>query len=138
MQEFYSTIDGRLLHVVNRKEDISSKRVDICPNDKYLQVSCFSLPKEKTFKPHKHIPLERSTDITQESWVVIQGKIKAILYDLDDTILEEVVLNRGDCSITFEGGHNYESLEDDTLVYEYKTGPYFGQKKDKVVIENDR
>jgi hypothetical protein len=25
------------------------------------------------------------------------------------------------------GGHTYQILEDDTIVYEYKTGPYEGQ-----------
>ena len=37
--------------------------------------------------------------------------------------------------MTFRGGHNYLCLEDDSLVYEYKTGPYYGQKKDKVFID---
>ena len=48
------------------------------------------------------------------------------------TLLETHILNAGDSSFTLEGGHTYEILEDDTLVYEYKTGPYEGQEKDKV------
>ena len=32
------------------------------------------------------------------------------------------------------GGHNYEILEDDTHVLEYKTGPYFGIEFDKKFI----
>ena len=36
--------------------------------------------------------------------------------------------------MTFEGGHNYEILEENTLVYEFKTGPYEGIDKDKVFI----
>ena len=31
--------------------------------------------------------------------------------------------------------HTYEILEDNTLVYEYKTGPYLGIKKDKEFIK---
>ena len=61
--------------------------------------------------------------------------MKVILYDLDDNILATPILNEGDCSITFRGGHNYECMEDDTIVYEYKTGPYQGVKKDKVFLE---
>jgi hypothetical protein len=125
---------GQLLHVVNRKSEIIEKRDDISPPEEYLQVSCFSLPKDKTFRAHKHVPLERHTDITQESWIVIQGKIKAMLYDLDDQLLVEKILEPGDISLTFRGGHNYLSLEDNTLVYEYKTGPYMGQAKDKEFI----
>jgi hypothetical protein len=36
--------------------------------------------------------------------------------------------------MTFEGGHTYEALEDDTVVYEYKTGPYQGQESDKIFL----
>ena len=88
----------------------------------------------KTFRPHYHIPVERHSTITQESWVVIQGKIKVILYDIDQNIIAERILNQGDISITFYGGHNYISLEDNTLVYEYKIGPYMGQVRDKEFI----
>ena len=91
----------------------------------------------QTFRPHKHIRIDRKTTITQESWVIINGSVKTILYDLDDTIIAEEILNIGDISITFRGGHNYIILENDTLVYEYKTGPYMGQKLDKTFIEND-
>ena len=120
--------------MINRRSNITAKRCDISPAKEFLQVSCFSLPKDKTFKAHYHVPLERQTTITQESWIVIQGKIKAILYDLDNTIIAERVLEAGDCSITFYGGHNYVSMEENSLVYEYKTGPYMGQAKDKEFI----
>jgi hypothetical protein len=93
------------------------------------------MEKGKTFRPHKHIFKNRTRDvIAQESWIVIQGKVKCIFYDLDDTILVEPILNPGDASFTLEGGHNYEILEDNTLVYEYKTGPYEGQALDKTFI----
>jgi hypothetical protein len=39
--------------------------------------------------------------------------------------------------MTFRGGHNYLILEDDTIVYEYKTGPYLGQELDKVFLNNN-
>jgi cupin fold WbuC family metalloprotein len=91
----------------------------------------------KTFKPHKHIWKERTRNvIAQESWVIIRGSVEVIFYDLDDTVLEKFVLNEGDASFTLEGGHNYKILEEDTLVYEYKTGPYEGQSLDKVFLES--
>ena len=37
--------------------------------------------------------------------------------------------------MTFQGGHTYEILEEDTIVYEYKTGPYKGQANDKEFID---
>ena len=93
------------------------------------------MEKDKTFKPHKHIWKNRTRDvIAQESWVVIQGKVRCTFFDIDDNIIEEPILKSGDASFTLEGGHTYTILEDDTLVYEYKTGPYEGQKLDKVFL----
>ena len=73
--------------------------------------------------------------IAQESWVVIQGKVICTFYDIDNTIIATPTLNSGDSSFTLEGGHTYTILEDNTLVYEYKTGPYEGQALDKEFIE---
>jgi hypothetical protein len=56
------------------------------------------------------------------------------MYDLDDTIIDQIILYPGDCSMTFAGGHNYVIQEDNTIVYEYKTGPYKGIENDKVSI----
>ena len=135
MRKIYSKVDEELLlHMINTIDEITQKRMDISPPEQYLQVACFEMPKGKTFIPHKHKTQMRTSDICQESWVVISGQIKAILYDIDDTIREEVILNPGDISITFRGGHNYLSMEDGTVVYEYKTGPYHGRDADKEEI----
>jgi hypothetical protein len=64
----------------------------------------------------------------------MSGKVLAHFYDLNDKLLETVELNEGDISLTFEGGHTYTILED-ARVYEYKTGPYEGQEKDKVFLD---
>lgn len=131
----YSKVQPNLLlHAVMRKKNITEKRNDISPNEQFLQTSCFKLSDGKTYRPHKHITQIRETTITQESWIVIEGSVKAILYDIDDTIRATPILKPGDASITFRGGHNYEAQEDNTIVYEYKTGPYNGVEKDKVFI----
>ncbi len=136
MIEYYSKVDpNKLLHIVVRKEDLTPGRKDIIPEEHFIQCSHLNMEKGKTFRPHKHIFKNRTRDvIAQESWIVVQGKVKCIFYDIDDTILVEPILETGDASFTLEGGHNYEILEDNTLVYEYKTGPYEGQTLDKIFI----
>jgi hypothetical protein len=64
----------------------------------------------------------------------MQGKVKCIFYDLNDKILCTKFLSAGDCSFTLEGGHNYEIIVPNTIVYEFKTGPYEGQFLDKEFI----
>lgn len=134
MRKIHSRVDPNvLLHIVNKHSEIEERK-DMCPDNECLQIACLRLDNGKTFKPHKHIPKHVQHDITQESWIVVRGSVRAILYDLDDTIIEEVDLMQGDCSITFCGGHNYLCLEDNTLVYEVKTGPYLGIENDKTFI----
>lgn len=137
MEKIYSKIQpDKLLHVIVRLSEIEPGRVDILGEDNFLQCSMLNMPKDKTFKPHKHIWKERTRQvIAQESWVVIKGSVKCIFYDLDDSIIAEPILLAGDSSYTLEGGHNYLILEDNTIVYEYKTGPYEGQALDKTFID---
>ena len=121
--------------MIVKKSDIKSGRTDVIPEENYIQCALLNLKKNTTFKPHKHIWKKRSsTVIAQESWVVINGSVKCIFYDLDDKILATPILREGDASFTLQGGHTYEILEDNTLVYEMKTGPYEGQEMDKVFI----
>jgi hypothetical protein len=136
MEYIYSKIlPNTLLHIVYRFDEING-RTNISPNKEFLQLASLKMQKGQTFKAHKHIILEKVTNIAQESWVVIKGSVKCIFYDLDDTIIAEPILLPGDCSMTFRGGHNYLILEDDTIVYEYKTGPYLGQVQDKEFLNN--
>lgn len=141
IEKYYSNIDKeKLLHIIHRidanKED---GREDLVDEKNFIQCSYLKMNNGKTFKPHKHISKQRTYEnqIAQESWIVIKGKVKCIFYDLDDTILAMPILNAGDASFTLVAGHNYEILEDNTIVYEYKTGPYEGQAFDKVFIKND-
>jgi hypothetical protein len=136
MEKIYSKIEkNKLLHIINRLSDIDT-RTDIVDSNQFIQCASMKMNNGKTFKPHKHIEKERtySNMIAQESWVVIKGRVKCKFYDIDDTLIAEPILGAGDTSFTLYGGHNYEILEDDTIVYEYKTGPYEGQELDKVFI----
>jgi len=128
--------EDKVLHCINRGVDNKTERTELISADNFIQCAQLLMHKGKTFKPHRHIWKAPSYDkvIAQESWVVIKGSVNAIFYDTDGEYLESHILYPGDCSFTLEGGHTYEILEDNTLVYEYKTGPYTGQENDKVFI----
>ena len=142
MEIIYSKIEkGKILHIIKRLSEIEQQdvdRTDIVDAENFIQCSALNIKKGKTFKPHKHIYKQRTHEnqIAQESWIVIRGSVKCIFYDVDDAIIAEPILHVGDASFTLAGGHNYLILEDDTIVYEYKTGPYEGQKLDKVFLKD--
>jgi hypothetical protein len=139
MEKIYSKVDpSKLLHIINRLDEIEG-RTEVVPEDNFIQCATLKMPNGKTFNPHKHITKDRhyTEQIAQESWIVIKGSVRCIFYDIDDQIIATPILYSGDASFTLYGGHTYEILEDDTIVYEYKTGPYEGQSLDKVFIKNN-
>ena len=136
MEKIYSKVEeGKLLHIINRLDEING-RSEVVPENNFIQCATLKMENGKTFPPHKHITKDRHypEQIAQESWVVIKGSVKCILYDIDDQIISTPILYPGDASFTLYGGHTYEILEEDTIVYEYKTGPYEGQKLDKTFL----
>ena len=137
MKKIFSKIDGQLLHIVHRVSDFNlDLREALIDSENFLQQSTIPLEEGTTFKAHKHLlkDVDFEKYIAQESWVVIKGRVRCHFYDTDDSLIEEVDLDAGDCSITLLGGHTYTGLENDTLVREFKTGPYHGQKMDKEFI----
>ena len=126
----------KLLHIVYRLFDLKvTKRHEVIDANNFLQLSALNMPKGKTFEPHKHIWKEGEKEIiAQEAWVVIKGKVEVSYFNELGYLIRKEILEEGDVSITLHGGHTYTILED-ALVYEFKTGPYTGQKNDKVFLK---
>ena len=136
MEKIYSKVNPNVLcHVVNRLSEIDG-RTDVAPSTEFLQLATLRLDQGVTFRPHQHIWKTHTTErtIAQESWVVIKGRVRCHFFDTDGKPLGEYEIGPGDGSMTFQGGHTYTILENDTVVYEYKTGPYNGQTNDKVFL----
>jgi hypothetical protein len=113
-----------------------SPRIDLSQDEEFLQISSLRIEKNKSFNAHKHLP--KKTDFenytAQESWVVISGKILVTYFDVDDSFLCNKTIGQGDVSITFRGGHSYQAIDGEALVYEFKSGPYRGATADKSPI----
>ena len=136
MIKIYSKINPELLlHLIFRINEAKEERLDLTEPKEYLQCAVMLLNKKK-FNAHKHIERLQINEryVTQESFVIIQGRVKCIFYDTSKTIIAEHIIGPGDISITFHGGHNYEILEDNTIIYEFKSGPYLGPVNDRIRI----
>jgi len=135
-EKIYSKVDPSiLLCAIIRRDDITETREDISPEKEPLQVACKKIKAGTNFKPHKHNILKRETTRTQESWVFLQGKVRASFYDIDDRVILVTELGAGDCAVVFRAGHSFDVLEDDTILYEFKNGPYFGVEQDKTYLD---
>jgi cupin fold WbuC family metalloprotein len=126
--------ESSLLLAINRADEITNERTDICPDNEYLQICTKQMSKGVTFKPHRHNKLIRTTDITQEAWIILQGSVAASFWDVNDKVIYETTLNAGDCAVVFKAGHGFTVLEEGTVLYEIKSGPYYGIEKDKTFI----
>ena len=141
MEKIFSRIEPELLlHVIYEKSDLKEQaafRNDLSDFDEFLQVSTLKLEKNMKFRAHKH--LNKITDfetfLAQESWVVISGLVEVSYFDIDNRLLNSRNIGQGGISVTFRGGHAYNILEEETLVIEFKSGPYRGQFADKEFID---
>jgi hypothetical protein len=138
MEKHYSAIDGQLNHIIVTLSDLvelSSNRVNICPDESFLQLGLIKSG-PRSYAPHFHLDHQTPRPIirAQESWVVMRGSVEVTLYDKDDSVQAIKILNQGDVTLTLYGGHGYKILEDGTLVYEFKSGPYEGIEIDKQEI----
>ncbi|MGY9001350.1 MAG: hypothetical protein ACKVIK_15645, partial [Rhodospirillales bacterium] len=84
MEHIYSKVKpSKLLHLVHRLEDIESlstkeglARINVAPQEEFLQLATLHMDKGKTFNPHKHIYKEGEKEvIAQESWIVVKGSV---------------------------------------------------------------
>lgn len=135
MLKIFSKISPHVLvasYITNEK--ISDYRNDLSPDNEFLQVSARNLKLGVNIKPHKHNVQSREINLTQEAWVVLSGRLKAVIYDTDDSFLTELILGSGDCVVLFRGGHSLEVIENNTKFYEFKNGPYNGVEADKQPI----
>ena len=132
----YANNSGKILHCIYSMKDLEGERFDFTSEDQYLQGALMRMDNGKSFRNHKHIKCERHTDMTQETWVIMRGSVQVDYYDEDSEFMGTEILNQGDCTITFAGGHKYSCTKDDTVVYEFKNGPYYGRDADKVFIDD--
>ena len=144
LTEIKNKISGRTTHlIITRKplveKDLISKRIpvqsriDLVPEETPLQAAILMLRQSTTFIPHIHFDREIASQWTRtvEAWIVLQGSVDALLYDKQGTLVHMVALNATEIVMTIDGGHNYVSRDDNTIVLEMKSGPY-DQERDKV------
>ena len=132
IRNIYSSIEKDVLLHQYYKPCTQNSRINISPAHEFLQLAHLNLKENQIFKSHKHLEIHRKTNITQETWIVIKGLVKVSYYDLDNSFIESINLSSGECTITYRGGHNYQSLDEATTVYEIKSGPYLGPISDKI------
>jgi hypothetical protein len=121
----------KLLHIFYRFNE-NNKSINLTPPKEFLQTSLIKFKEKKIIRSHSHLKHDviKTRRPIQESWILIKGKAKIFYYDTDKNFLKSFIMREGDISITFYGGHQIEIQKKESILYEYKTGPYKGNAKD--------
>jgi len=108
-----------------------------------LQVGRIEYPEGHEIPAHAHRPVERTLVGTPEVLLVRKGEVRAKFYDHTPVTdpeaprqwqqVDEVKLSAGDVAILLSGGHGF-LMEQDTVLWEVKQGPYLDKAADKVTI----
>jgi len=136
IKKIYSKINpGLILSIIHLHESSSgslttTKRTEITDPSYFLQAGFFEIPANTDFKAHKHNHQERKTDQTHEAILIFKGSAEISIYDTDNSFVEKVKLKEGDSTVIINGGHKLKTLSE-TLLFEFKNGPYMGPDKDK-------
>ena len=135
----HDDLHGLLENIQKAKEDNSSHSLETYSGHtvwyteptQFIQSSAMCYDKGKTFAAHKHKVRDRVSSKTQEVMICVNGAMRYVLYDNNGKYLDYGVLIRGDILTILDGYHDYEVVEDNTVVYEVKNGPFTSVKDDK-------
>ena len=120
----------KILGIIFKYKKISKNRLNISPENEFIQASTQILKKNSIIDSHIHIKNKRIITSTQEIWLVLKGRLLIKIYDIDKKEIKSLILNKGDMYILFRGGHSFKVLVDNTEFYEIKNGPYRKNIKD--------
>jgi len=100
-------------------------------DEEFIQVGVWGYDAGKELKAHIHNEVNREVLWTQEVLFIRTGKLRANIFDTNETKVAELEVNAGDVIILLRGGHGYDIIEDGTQVLEIKNGPYVGPDLDR-------
>lgn len=88
-------------------------------------------------EPNSIIPIARHKSCS-ETLILLQGKLRVLIYDDNKQILEDVVLDKSLGNIGYHipkgAWHKVESLESGTVLFETREGPYEPVKQEDILV----
>jgi len=107
-------------------------RTNLTEPDQIIQASLIKLDRFQSVLSHEHLPIERYTIGTGEGWLILNGSFEAEIFDLDRTSLGKFLLKKFDIILMFNGGHSLQAVKKNSVMFEFKNGPFKGSDSDKI------
>ena len=115
--------ENNLLSIVIKAKDIGEGRNFITENEEEMQVASFNFEQKTIIENHIHLNQDRNIHTTPEVIFLVEGEIKALLFDENLNLIEEIKLLTGDTIAFLRGGHGL-IVEKGSKFVEAKQGPY--------------
>ena len=110
----------------------SNDRTNLIEPDQIIQASLIRMNRFQSVSRHEHLPIERYTTGTGEGWLVLNGSFEAEIFDIDQTSLGKYLLKKFDMILMFNGGHSLHATKKNSVIFEFKNGPFKGSDSDKI------
>ena len=110
----------------------SDDRTNLIEPDQIIQASLIKMTRFQSVPSHEHLPIERYTSGTGEGWLVLNGSFEAEIFDIDRTSLGKYLLKKFDMILMFNGGHSLHATKKNSVIFEFKNGPFKGSDSDKI------
>lgn len=107
-------------------------RTNLTDPDKIIQSSLIKMIKFQSVPKHEHLPIERHTKGTGEGWLILQGSFEVEIFDIDRVSIGKYFLKKFDMLIMFNGGHALRATKKNSIMFEFKNGPFRGSDSDKI------
>jgi oxalate decarboxylase/phosphoglucose isomerase-like protein (cupin superfamily) len=95
----------------------------LTPPDVPLQLGLVAYPSGESIPRHIHKPVKRDVQGTPEVIIVQQGSGTLEIYSPTGDLLKTKRFEGGDVFLFLAGGHGFV-LDEDTVLFEIKQGPY--------------
>ena len=119
--------NGKALVYLVRGDWFPDRTEFLTPDEASLQIGMIVYGGGKAIQPHVHLPVTREVHGTSECILVRRGACEIDIY----TELKEHIATRplrtGDIVLLLGGGHGFR-MQEDTVLFEVKQGPFVGMK----------
>ena len=109
-----------------------SPRTNLTEPDKLIQASLIKISRFQSVPRHMHLPIERYTVGTNEGWLVLNGEFEAEIFDINHSSRGRYLLKKFDMILMFQGGHSLRAIKNNSVIFEFKNGPFKGSDSDKI------
>jgi hypothetical protein len=109
-----------------------NNRTNLTEPSQILQASLIKMTRFQSVPRHEHLSIERYTTGTGEGWLVLNGSFEAEIFDIDQTSLGKYLLKKFDMILMFNGGHSLYATKKNSVLFEFKNGPFKGSDSDKI------